>query len=153
MAYSKRWELIHILGGKCKKCGEENFKELEIDHIHNDGDLERLYYTRMDERYISNHMRARQRLQILCKKCHDIKHKPTHTSPTEIKRRNMELFLLTLKELEHGNDMVPVPDSILIEHLIPKLTVNNEDEARQYIRLMLRQASIYESIPEHYNTV
>jgi hypothetical protein len=32
MGYSKRWELIHILGGKCVDCNNENFYDWELDN-------------------------------------------------------------------------------------------------------------------------
>jgi len=72
--YSKRWYLIHLLGGKCVGCNDENFYKLEIDHKYGDGNGERKYHTYADKRYLSNPSRAKQRLQILCKKCHEEKH-------------------------------------------------------------------------------
>lgn len=59
MPYSKRWELVHLLGGKCVDCGNENFYDLEIDHIHNDGDGERKYYTLSEKNYLDNPRKAK----------------------------------------------------------------------------------------------
>jgi len=148
--YSKHWELLHILGGECIKCNNANFYELEVDHINNDGNGERTFYTNLDARYVNNPKRAMQRLQILCKICHNEKHKPI--AKIDHKRRNMDLFMLTLKEME-GIHMNPVPEFMLCDNIRSILAFDNNDEARNYIRLMLRQASIYESKPEHYNTV
>ena len=47
--YSKRWEFVHHLGGKCVSCDDENFYNLEVDHIHNDGDNERKFYTNIEK--------------------------------------------------------------------------------------------------------
>lgn len=150
--YSKRWELIHILGGGCAECGNQNFYELEIDHKYNDGDGERVYYTNFEVRYTNNPKRARQRLQILCKECHNDKHTPI-PKPTQAQKNReiIRLFIDTLKSLETTN-CVPVPQEILCKSFADKASVDI-DYAYNYLRIMLRQATIYESKPEHYNTV
>lgn len=74
--FSKRWYLIHLLGARCVSCYNENLYDLEIDHIHNDGDVERYYHTNMIKTWLQNPNRAKSRLQILCKKCHERKHHP-----------------------------------------------------------------------------
>ena len=79
--YSKRWELVHILGGKCVDCGNGNFYDLEIDHIYNDGDGDRKYYTIPLKKYINNPKRAKERLQVRCKQCHENRH---HAKITKI---------------------------------------------------------------------
>ncbi len=66
--------MIHLLGGRCVACGDENFYELEIDHIFNDGNDERKYYTIPEKNYIKNPKKSKNRLQVLCKKHHDEKH-------------------------------------------------------------------------------
>ena len=63
----------------------------------------------------------------------------------------MQLFMDVLKSLE-GESKVAVEEKLFIKGLVnsEKFT---EDEARTYLRRMLREASIYESKPGHYNRV
>jgi len=63
----------------------------------------------------------------------------------------MQLFMDILKGLE-GDNKVPVEEKIFVQEL-EKSEKFTEDEARNYIRRMLREASIYESKPGHYNRV
>ena len=76
LSYSKRWNLVHLLGGKCVDCSNENFYDLEIDHIKNDGDGERKYYSSLDKKHLQNPIRAKQMLELRCKKCHEKRHHP-----------------------------------------------------------------------------
>ncbi len=63
----------------------------------------------------------------------------------------MQLFMDVLKSLE-GDNKVAVEEKELVKEL--EMTGKfNEEEARNYIRRMLREASIYESKPGHYNRV
>ncbi len=63
----------------------------------------------------------------------------------------MQLFMDVLKSLE-GDNKIPVEEKLFVKELEKsgKFTV---EEARNYIRRMLREASIYESKPGHYNRV
>ena len=63
----------------------------------------------------------------------------------------MQLFMDVLKSLE-GDSKVPVDEKTFVEEL-EKTEKFSEDEARTYIQRMLREASIYESKPGHYNRV
>jgi replicative DNA helicase Mcm len=63
----------------------------------------------------------------------------------------MQLFMDVLKSLE-GDNKVSVEERIFIKEL-EKTEKFTEEEARNYIRRMLREASIYESKPGHYNRV
>jgi replicative DNA helicase Mcm len=63
----------------------------------------------------------------------------------------MQLFMDILKGLE-GDNKVSVEEKIFIQEL-EKSEKFTQDEARNYIRRMLREASIYESKPGHYNRV
>lgn len=153
MGYSKRWELVHLLGGRCVECGEENFGVLEIDHKFNDGDIERLYYTKSEKRYLNNPVRAKQRLQILCKKCHESKHHgvdESEISSSQKRHEKMVNFMSVVKSLE-GVNRKPVKETDIVTELV-KIGFG-ADEAIQYIRRMLRECSIYESVREGYNTV
>ena len=63
----------------------------------------------------------------------------------------MQLFMDVLKSLE-GDNKVPVEERAFVKEL-EKSEKFSEEEARNYIRRMLREASIYESKPGHYNRV
>ncbi len=63
----------------------------------------------------------------------------------------MQLFMDVLKGLE-GDNKVPVEEKIFVQEL-EKSEKFSQDEARNYLRRMLREASIYESKPGHYNRV
>jgi replicative DNA helicase Mcm len=63
----------------------------------------------------------------------------------------MQLFMDVLKGLE-GDNKVPVDERTFVQEL-EKSEKFTEEEARNYIRRMLREASIYESKPGHYNRV
>jgi replicative DNA helicase Mcm len=63
----------------------------------------------------------------------------------------MQLFMDVLKGLE-GDNKVPVEEKTFVKEL-EKSEKFTEEEARNYIRRMLREASIYESKPGHYNRV
>ncbi len=63
----------------------------------------------------------------------------------------MQLFMDVLKSLE-GENKAPVEEKLFITELV-KSSKFTEEEARNYVRRMLREASIYESRPGHYNRV
>ncbi|NOQ44936.1 MAG: AAA domain-containing protein [Nitrosopumilus sp.] len=63
----------------------------------------------------------------------------------------MQLFMDVLKGLE-GDNKVSVEERTFVKEL-EKSEKFTEEEARNYIRRMLREASIYESKPGHYNRV
>ena len=63
----------------------------------------------------------------------------------------MQLFMDILKSLE-GDNKVAVEERAFVQEL-EKTEKFSEEEARNYIRRMLREASIYESKPGHYNRV
>ena len=63
----------------------------------------------------------------------------------------MQSFMEILQTLE-GEPKKPVEESKLIEELV-KTEKFTEEEARNIVRKMVREASIYESKPGHYNTV
>lgn len=73
MKFSNRFELIHLLGGKCSNCPQENMSELEVDHIYNDGDLDRASFNNVYKKWLGMPELAKKRLQVLCKSCHDEK--------------------------------------------------------------------------------
>jgi len=63
----------------------------------------------------------------------------------------MQLFMDVLKGLE-GDNKVAVEERTFVKEL-EKTEKFTEEEARNYVRRMLREASIYESKPGHYNRV
>ncbi|MGI0057371.1 MAG: minichromosome maintenance protein MCM [Nitrosarchaeum sp.] len=63
----------------------------------------------------------------------------------------MQLFMDVLKSME-GDNKVAVEERAFVKEL-EKSEKFTEEEARNYIRRMLREASIYESKPGHYNRV
>ena len=63
----------------------------------------------------------------------------------------MQLFMDVLKSLE-GDNKIAVEEKLFIKEL-EKSGKFTEEEARNYLRRMLREASIYESKPGHYNRV
>ena len=63
----------------------------------------------------------------------------------------MQLFMDILRSLE-GEHKTPVEEKLFLKEL-EKSNKFTEEEARNYIRRMLREASIYESKPGHYNRV
>ncbi len=63
----------------------------------------------------------------------------------------MQLFMDVLKSLE-GDNKIAVEEKLFVKEL-EKSGKFTEEEAYNYIRKMLREASIYESRPGHYNRV
>ena len=63
----------------------------------------------------------------------------------------MRLFMDVLKSLE-GDNKIPVEEKTLVKEL-GKTEKFTDDEAREFIKRMQREASIYESRPGHYNRV
>ena len=63
----------------------------------------------------------------------------------------LQMFMEILRTLE-GEPKSSVPEQGFVDELV-KSDKFSEEEARNYIRRMVRDASIYESKPGHYNTV
>jgi len=63
----------------------------------------------------------------------------------------LQMFMEILRTLE-GEPKSSVPEQGFVDELV-KSDKFSEEEARNYIRRMIRDASIYESKPGHYNTV
>ena len=71
---SKRQEIIQILGGyKCKHCGNEDPRVLEIDHVFGNGKEMPLSDNKIKDIYLDNPHLLKKELQILCRNCHRIK--------------------------------------------------------------------------------
>lgn len=63
----------------------------------------------------------------------------------------LQLFIDVIRSLE-GSNKIPVEEKLFIDELV-KTTKFSEEGARNFIRRMLREASIYESKPGYYNKV
>ncbi|RNJ74833.1 MAG: ATPase [Nitrosopumilus sp. D6] len=63
----------------------------------------------------------------------------------------MQLFMDVLRQLETDNKS-PVAEKALVEELI-KTEKFTEEEAHKYIQRMIKESTIYESRPSHYNRV
>ena len=71
-----RVELVEFLGGVCVRCGVEDVRVLEVDHVDNDGaeDLKRYGINRNMYLHYNRHPElAREKLQVLCSNCNSIK--------------------------------------------------------------------------------
>lgn len=69
----KRRELIELYGGKCVKCGFEDFRALQLDHINGGG---RQHILNTGRRFYAEWLRtkwAQQKMQLLCANCNWIK--------------------------------------------------------------------------------
>jgi len=170
---TNRYKLLKLLGGECRICPITEIKDLEVDHIFNDGAQERTKYGSPEKIYgwyLENPDQAFRRLQPLCKVHHDEKHfvikfqedffhqgieQKVELGVLQGKPRSevsrMELFMDILKGLE-GNPKIPVEETVFVKEL-EKSEKFPDDEPRKYIRRMLREASIYESRPGAYNRV
>ena len=63
----------------------------------------------------------------------------------------LQAFMDILKDLE-GEQKTPVEEQLFIEHLV-KSEKFDEEGAKSYLRKMIRENTIYESKPGHYNRV
>ena len=63
----------------------------------------------------------------------------------------LQAFMDILKDLE-GEQKTPVEEQLFIEHLV-KSEKFDEEGAKTYLRKMIRENTIYESKPGHYNRV
>lgn len=71
--YKKKKKLAAVahLGGKCVVCGERDFRCLEVDHVENDGYLEKVP---RDSTYYNKVMKDDTgRYQLMCSNCNSIK--------------------------------------------------------------------------------
>jgi len=160
---TNRFKLIGELGGKCRICLEDKIEKLEADHIYNDGAEERGKYGSSEKIYgwYLQHMdEAFKRIQPLCKDCHRTKHSCQREPEVDLrilrgtmhsKVSKMQLFMDIIKSLEGENKLpVEIPNFLFELENTSKFT---KEEAVNYIKRMLREASIYESKPGYLNRV
>ena len=81
-----KFTMFEILGSdKCVKCGYSDPRALQIDHIHGGGRKERKLrrsHISMLKFYITRPAYAKQRLQILCANCNQVKKFENHEGVT-----------------------------------------------------------------------
>jgi hypothetical protein len=180
MKFSTRFELIHLLGGKCLRCPQENMSELEIDHVYNDGDADRANHKEPYKRWLQMPILAKKRLQVLCKSCHVDKHngfdsleeKQQYDNNKEIYSKKVlqiksekDFVVETLKRMQDDDsDLQYFPDRIsrkiagvFYRSLIAELgSKDNEDFQQKWwqsIKTAQRECLIYESSPGCYKVV
>ena len=67
-----RKEILSCLGGKCKKCGFNDYRALQLDHINGDGNKDRKLH--MNSYKFYKHVKENiSNFQILCANCNWIK--------------------------------------------------------------------------------
>ena len=69
----KRIELLNFLGGKCERCGNGDWRVLQVDHVNGGGSQERKtgYNLSAIRKDVFEH--GRTKYQVLCANCHAIK--------------------------------------------------------------------------------
>ena len=73
--YKKKKEVYNLLGNKCVNCGEDDPIYFQIDHVNNDGYIERAQKNgRQDIYVIKKYLETPERYQLLCANCNWAKH-------------------------------------------------------------------------------
>ena len=71
-AYARnRKKLIDLMNGKCKCCGEKDLIYLQIDHVNNDGHVDRNKGS--SNVTLRRYMQTPERFQLLCANCNHAK--------------------------------------------------------------------------------
>lgn len=71
-----RKEFLKILGDKCKYCGFNDMRIMQVDHIRGDGSADRKKFAsgyKLYQFYTQNPILAKERLQLLCPNCNWLK--------------------------------------------------------------------------------
>lgn len=73
--HNARIRAINILGGKCKSCGFDDMRALQIDHILGNGNKDRENKMVGYKLYLEiiNNLNSRKKYQVLCANCNWIK--------------------------------------------------------------------------------
>ena len=76
-SFKVRSGLVNLLGGKCVDCGyDKDIRVLELDHINNDGNIDRKRFPTSFTLWLYYHTHpeeAKLKLQVLCANCNRIK--------------------------------------------------------------------------------
>jgi hypothetical protein len=70
---ARRQKTIALLGGKCIRCGFDDWRALQVDHINGGGTRERLSTNSMDKYYRDILEAPPGKYQLLCANCNQIK--------------------------------------------------------------------------------
>lgn len=73
----ERLEVLSALGGKCVRCGVDDWRVLQIDHVNGGGTQERRQ-AKSIARYYKDMLLSPEKYQILCANCHQIKRYEEH---------------------------------------------------------------------------
>ena len=72
-----RGAVLQALGGKCNKCGFNDYRALQIDHVHGDGREDRKKFSMNNKSFYKNVMKdfinEGGKYQLLCANCNWIK--------------------------------------------------------------------------------
>lgn len=71
---TRRLRIIEHLGGVCGRCGIDDWRVLQVDHVLGGGRQERLSSTSGDRYYDEIMESPPGKYQLLCANCHQIKH-------------------------------------------------------------------------------
>ena len=128
MTYTKRWELIHLLGGKCMNCGNENFYDLEVHHKFDDGDGDRAFYKDVIGHYLSKPIRAK-----MCSQpgsaCHNPNNETTTNRPStaiaghdagQARSQIRAKPLRAKRRRNRGCPAVDKPQRLMARHITPR---------------------------------
>ena len=102
-----RFDIMDILGGRiCKRCGFDDVRGLQIDHIKGDGAKDRKKFKNVQymwHYYNNNPKEARKNLQVLCANCNWIKRVEEKETSWHTKRKDGELTVQKkVKEYKRG---------------------------------------------------
>ena len=81
VAYARfRASLIEALGGKCARCGIADRRVLAVDHVNNDGAIERgakrgYQWRRFFRKVLTSALAGESRYQALCHNCNWLKYR------------------------------------------------------------------------------
>lgn len=70
--YSKRKEILELLGGKCCRCGFDDVRALQVDHVNGGGHQERKITTSVNKLF-KDIKKIPEKYQLLCANCNWIK--------------------------------------------------------------------------------
>lgn len=79
--HKNKLKLIKILGGKCTRCGESNYKCLQFHHMNPDN--KKFLISGALHKNIQELKKEANKCELLCANCHQIEH---HTDITEIEK-------------------------------------------------------------------
>jgi len=109
MKETREWRinLIQVLSGsKCVRCGFDDRRALQLDHIRGDGTEDRKRFKNIQymwRYYLDHPQEARKKLQVLCANCNWIKRYENDESPWNKKRNKGELEVhKNLKKYKEG---------------------------------------------------